>query len=252
MNIVNYINFQVEEEQKNNELLTVKKVASATQFRGLMEIKDAKVNLLLENKPLDFDKVQFQGNFKQYPKIKYGLRVKDGKSDIIADIQNDSGTTAVVAEVKKMPLQNILNVLPQAADVVITEGNLPDVKIRADKADDKWTLNIDGTIDGLKGSLINYPVTKGSGKFSADTEALKFAGLNLEVAGQTVIIDGNVYYAEKPEAIRFILPRSAASFCIKTESLISVMLSVMFMLVRSMSMVRLILKPKTLNWKYRV
>ncbi|MFR9141782.1 MAG: hypothetical protein ACLVLP_05270 [Phascolarctobacterium faecium] len=25
MNIVNYINFQVEEEQKNNELLTVKK-----------------------------------------------------------------------------------------------------------------------------------------------------------------------------------------------------------------------------------
>lgn len=97
-----------------------------------------------------------------------------------------------------MPLQNILNVLPQAADVVITEGNLPDVKIRADKADDKWTLNIDGTIDGLKGSLINYPVTKGSGKFSADTEALKFAGLNLEVAGQTVVIDGNVYYAEKP------------------------------------------------------
>ena len=90
LNIVNYINFQVEEEQKNNELLTVKKAASATQFRGLMEIKDAKVNLLLENKPLDFDKVQFQGNFKQYPKIKYGLRVKDGKSDIIADIQNDS------------------------------------------------------------------------------------------------------------------------------------------------------------------
>lgn len=107
LNIVNYINFQVEEEQKNNELLTVKKAAAATQFRGLMEIKDAKVNLLLENKPLDFDKVQFQGNFKQYPKIKYGLRVKDGKSDIIADIQNDSGTTAVVAEVKKMPLQNI-------------------------------------------------------------------------------------------------------------------------------------------------
>ena len=56
------------------------------------------MNLLLENKPLDFDKVQFQGNFKQYPKIKYGLRVKDGKSDIIADIQNDSSTTAVVAE----------------------------------------------------------------------------------------------------------------------------------------------------------
>ena len=65
LNIVNYINFQVEEEQKNNELLTVKKAAAATQFRGLMEIKDAKVNLLLENKPLDFDKVQFQGNFKQ-------------------------------------------------------------------------------------------------------------------------------------------------------------------------------------------
>ena len=54
MNIVNYINFQVEEEQKNNELLTVKKAAAATQFRGLMEIKDAKVNLLLENKPLGF------------------------------------------------------------------------------------------------------------------------------------------------------------------------------------------------------
>ena len=42
LNIVNYINFQVEEEQKNNELLTVKKAAAATQFRGLMEIKDAK------------------------------------------------------------------------------------------------------------------------------------------------------------------------------------------------------------------
>ena len=219
LNIVNYINFQVEEEQKNNELLTVKKAAAATQFRGLMEIKDAKVNLLLENKPLDFDKVQFQGNFKQYPKIKYGLRVKDGKSDIIADIQNDSGTTAVVAEVKKMPLQNILNVLPQAADVVITEGNLPDVKIRADKADDKWTLNIDGTIDGLKGSLINYPVTKGSGRFSADTEALKFAGLNLEVAGQTVIIDGNVYYAEKPEAKQtYALTVNAPSFVIEAMS----------------------------------
>ena len=121
-----------------------------------------------------------------------------------------------------------------------------------------------------------------------------------------MIIDGNVYYAEKPEAKqtyaltvnapsfviealspglglkdavtalgkvkgtidkpeaegtfgldklaydRFILLRSAASFCIKTESLISVMLLVMFMLVRSMSMVRLILKPKTSNWKYRV
>ena len=125
----------------------------------------------------------------------------------------------IVAEVKKMPLQNILNVLPQAADVVITEGNLPDVKIRADKADDKWTLNIDGTIDGLKGSLINYPVTKGSGKFSADTEALKFAGLNLEVAGQTVIIDGNVYYAEKPEAKQtYALTVNAPSFVIEALS----------------------------------
>ncbi|MCD8359400.1 MAG: AsmA family protein [Acidaminococcaceae bacterium] len=185
----------------------------------MMEIKDAKVNLLLEGKPLDFDKVQFQGNFKQYPKIKYGLRVKDGKSDIIADIQNDAGTTAVVAEVKKIPLQNILNVLPQAADVVLTEGNLPDMKIRADKADGKWTLNIDGTIDGLKGSLINYPVTKGSGKFSADTKALKFAGLNLEVAGQTMILEGNVYYAEKPGAKQtYALTVNAPSFAIEALS----------------------------------
>lgn len=165
-----------------------------------MEIKDAKVNLLLEGKPLDFDKVQFQANFKQYPKIKYGLRVKDGKSDIIADIQTDQQSTAVVAEVKKLPLQNIMSVLPQAADVVISEGTLPDVKIRADKTAGKWTLNIDGTISNLKGSLINYPVTKGSGKFAADTTALKLADLNLEVAGQTVIIDGNIYYADKPDA----------------------------------------------------
>ena len=77
-------------------------------------------------------------------------------------------------------------------------------------------MNIDGTIDGLKGSLINYPVTKGSGKFSADTEALKFAGLNLELAGQTVVIDGNVYYAEKPEAKQtYALTVNAPSFVIE-------------------------------------
>ena len=58
----------MKKSRRTIELLTVKKAAAATQFRGLMEIKDAKVNLLLENKPLDFDKVQFQGNFKQYPK----------------------------------------------------------------------------------------------------------------------------------------------------------------------------------------
>ena len=71
----------------------------------------------------------------------------------------------------------------------------------------------------MKGSLINYPVTKGSGKFSADTEALKFAGLNLEVAGQTVIIDGNVYYAEKPEAKQtYALTVNAPSFVIEALS----------------------------------
>lgn len=199
LNIVNNISFQVEDRQNNNELLTLTKASAATQFRGLMEIRDARVNLLLEGKPLDFEKVQFQANFKQYPKIKYGLRVKDGKSDIIADIQNDNGTTAVVAELKKLPLQNLMSVLPQAADVVMSEGVLPDVKVRADKNDGKWTLNIDGTLADLKGSLINYPVSKGSGKFSANTEALKLADLKLEVAGQTVIVDGNIYYAEKQD-----------------------------------------------------
>ena len=79
LNIVNYINFQVEEEQKNNELLTVKKAASATQFRGLMEIKDAKVNLLLESKPLDL--------------IKYSSR------EILNNIQK-SNTVCVLKTVK--------------------------------------------------------------------------------------------------------------------------------------------------------
>lgn len=218
LNLTNYINFQLDEAQ-SEDLLSIKKTSSATQFRGLMEIKDAKVNLLLEGKPLDFDKVQFHANFKQYPKIKYGLRVKDGKSDIIADIQTDRQAIAVVAEVKNLPLPNIMSVLPQAADVVISDGTLPDVKIRADKTAGKWTLNIDGVIADMKGSLINYPVTKGSGKFAADTTALKLADLNLEVAGQTVIVDGNIYYADKPDTKQtYGLTVSAPNFAIEALS----------------------------------
>lgn len=219
LDLARYINFQFEEQQENAGVLTVKKATMATQFRGLLEIKDAKVELSLAGKPFTLEKVQFQANFKQYPKIKYSLRVKDGKSDIIADIQLDKDITSVVAEIKKLPLQNIWAILPQAADVVVQEGNLPDVQIRADKKDGDWTINIDGTVADLKGSLINYPVTKGSGKFSSDTETLKFADLTLEVAGQTVVIDGNVYYAKKPdEQQTYALTVQAPNFAIDALS----------------------------------
>ena len=218
LKILNYVNFQLDEINDGN-LLTVKKTGTATQFRGLMEIKDAKVKLLLEGQPLDFDKVQLQANFKQYPKIKYGLRIKDGKSDIIADIQMDGTTASVTSEIKNLPLQNLMGIMPKAAEVVVNEGILSDAKIRADKSSGEWTLNIDGTIDGLQGSLINYPVTKGSGKFSADTKALKFSGLNLEMSGQNIVIDGNIYYAEKPDAKQtYGLTVSAPSFVIEALS----------------------------------
>ena len=46
-----------------------------------------------------------------------------------------------------------------------------------------------------------------------------FAGLILEVAGQTVVIDGNVYYAEKPEAKQtYALTVNAPSFVIEALS----------------------------------
>lgn len=218
LNITNYIDFHVD-TVKEDGLITVKKASAETKFRGLMEIKDAKVNLLLEGKPLDFNNVQFQANFKQYPKIKYNLRAKEDKSDVIANIQADQDKTSITAEVKNLPLQNIMNVLPQAADLAITEGILPEVKIAADNTNGQWTVNIDGKIDGLKGTLINYPVTKGSGKFSADTKAFKFAELNLDMAGQTVIIDGNIYYAEKPkDKPTYGLTVSAPNFVIEALS----------------------------------
>lgn len=216
--IVNYINYEaVDTETK--ELVNVKRASTATKFRGFMEIKDANISLSVNDQTLALTKAQVQINFKQYPKVKYSLRIKDSSSDIIADVQSDQIITALNAEVKKMPIKNILTILPATKDLTIDSGIIPDLKIKGEKQDGVWTLNINGSLDEMKGTFVNYGFEKGSGKFSADTNALKISNLAAELSGQKITVDGNVYYATEQEPKqKYDLMLASQSFAINALS----------------------------------
>ena len=145
--IVNNINFH-EDSQKQD----IKK----TDFRGLIEVKDAVLEVMVGKEKLAFTNVQAQGNFKKYPTLKYNMHAKENNGDIILDITKENETLNILGDIKNIKVQNLLAFIPTLDGVVFKDGILQDCKITALKNSNDFTYSLDTVFSELQGEISQY------------------------------------------------------------------------------------------------
>lgn len=185
LNVVNLINFPKQGEE------------TPTKFRGVVEIKDAVVNLEMNGQKLNFTKVQMQANMNQFPTIKFNLQGKDKEADLVGDIVKTVGDVSVKAEVKKYRIPNLMKLLPSFGRVKIDNGIVPTLVLSAIEKDKKWTVDIEGDLAEVAGAFDGYYFSNGVGKFAIDNKAISLAAFTAMLEGQPVEMKGLILFSKE-------------------------------------------------------
>ena len=185
LNVVNLINFPKQGEE------------TPTKFRGVVEIKDAVVNLEMNGQKLNFTKVQMQANMNQYPTMKFNLQGKDEEADLVGDIIKTNGDVSIKAEVKKYKIQTLMKLLPTIGRVKIANGIVPTLVLSAIEKDKKWTVDIKADIAEVAGVFDSYNFSNGKGKFAVDNKAISLSTFTTSLEGQPIEMNGLILFTKE-------------------------------------------------------
>ncbi|MEG1159183.1 MAG: hypothetical protein RSD70_02235 [Acidaminococcaceae bacterium] len=181
LNIINLINFSDEKDD------------TPTAFRGIIEIKDALVNLAMNGQKINFSKVQMQANLQQFPTMKFNLQGKDGEADLIGNIVKTGEDVTFQAEVKKFQIPELMKLLPSFGELNIAKGVIQSSKLVA-AYQGKWTVTLDGNLTGVDGNALGYNFTNGSGKFQIDNQAATFSDVKTNLEAQPITLQGKINF----------------------------------------------------------
>lgn len=206
LNIINLINFPKQKEDK------------PTDFRGALEIRDAKVHLVMNGEKLEFTKVKMQANLKQYPTMKFNLQGRNGEADLIGDIVKNNDNVDIKAEVKKLPITEIMKLLPSFGQLKIASGVIPTSKLIATLKDNAWKVDLTGNVTNVAGNAVGYNFAEGSGSYAINNSGVTFSAVQSKVEGQAVTMDGQINFKEKNIMPEYNLNVATPSFRIDAIS----------------------------------
>lgn len=205
LNIVNLINFPKDD-------------GKPTAFRGIVEIENGKLGLLMNGKELHFDGVQMQANIKEYPKMVFMLQGKNGEGNLIGTITKTYNNSVITGEAKKYALTELMKVLPSFGDVEVLGGSIADAKLKAENKDERWTVNINGSVDNVAAKVLGYGISDGRGEFAIDNKEAVFKKTEALVEGQKVTGEGKIVFHEQAVMPTYDLTFNASAFEIDAVS----------------------------------
>lgn len=191
-----------------------------TQFRGLMEIKDGRLEARINDMPVKIAKFSAQGLFKSYPTVKWSFTAHDEAADMVLNIEKNGKAMKVRGEIKKAEAASLAHLFPSLKDVALKSGRLETANINADRDDQgRWTLSLDGRLQNLKGQAFNFDFAEGSGGFSATRDQIKLDQLVLRVSEVPLSFTGTIKTAAgTPDPPRYELRFSGKDFACKALS----------------------------------
>lgn len=195
-------------------------VVKPTDFRGEVDIKDGIFELLADSKPVKFTKISGQGLFKQYPVLQFNLTAVNGSSAMVFNIEKKEQNIKVKGEVKNGQVTDFVPFLPNLKDIAIKSGKVETINITAHKEEqNRWQFDMAGNITGLAGTGFGWDFVNGSGKFTANWDAIGLEKMAVKVNDMPVEIAGVIRTsAGLPDPAAYDLQVQAPSFALKALS----------------------------------
>ena len=197
-----------------------KKPLEPTHFRGVVEIKDGRLEAQINGIALKIAKFSAQGLFKAYPNLKWSFTAHDEAADMILNIDKNGLATKVRGEIKKADAASLAHLFPGLKNVALKSGRLETAYINADRDDNgRWTVALDGRLQNLKGQAFDFDFAEGAGGFSATRDEIKLNQLILRVSDVPLSFAGTIKTAAgTPDPPRYDLRFSGRDFACKALS----------------------------------
>jgi len=204
-------------------------VLEPTSFRGLVEIKEGKINVGASGAPkdvtgkvpcLELTNVNGQAFFSAYPKIKANLTAKGENADLVLNMIKQGGETEFSGELKKASLTKLLPFFPGVQNIALKGGELPSVKFACNKiAENPWQISIKGKVTQLDGYLLDWGFHNGNGDFEAARDRVTFKNMKALTGGQPLTVEGCLYTnADKKEQPYFDAKIYSDAFALRALS----------------------------------
>jgi hypothetical protein len=193
------------------------KPVEPTDFRGEVEIKDGIFDLLAGQKLVQFQKINGQGLFKQYPLLQFNLTAVNGSSNMVFNIVKNGTQTKVKGEVKNGLVADFVPFLPYMKDVNINGGKVDTANIDALKEEgNRWQLHLSGQAKEMTGTAFGWDFTGGQGKFTAGWDEIAVEQFACKVSEMPVTISGVIKTAaDSPDPASYDLKFSAPEFALE-------------------------------------
>lgn len=211
LDIVQLINFEnLEKDDKTKKTST-----NREPFAGKFTVKNSNLNLNFEDKIFKFNELNFFADLTKNPLLLAKLEVKEKDTRLDLDFNFTPEKTTIKGTAKNLIATDVMSVLPPIGNIKIASGKIPLSSFLAERQQKVWQLTMQGNVENLSGSALDYKLDSINGNFNLSNQALKLNNFNLNLENQAVNLDGQVKLQPTPA---YDLVASAPNFNIAALS----------------------------------
>lgn len=194
LDIVQLINFEnLEKDDKTKKTST-----NREPFAGKFTVKNSNLNLNFEDKNFKFNELNFFADLTKNPLLLAKLEVKEKDTRLDLDFNFTPEKTTIKGTAKNLIATDVMSVLPPIGNIKIASGKIPLSSFLAERQQKVWQLTMQGNVENLSGSALDYKLDSINGTFNLSNQALKLNNFNLNLENQAVNLDGQVKLQPTP------------------------------------------------------
>ena len=194
LDIVQLINFEnLEKDDKTKKTST-----NREPFAGKFTVKKSNLNLNFEDKQFKFNELNFFADLTKNPLLLAKLEIKEKDTHFDIDFNFTPEKTTIKGTAKNIVATDVMAVLPPIGNIKIVSGKIPSTNFIAERQQKIWQLTMQGNVENLSGSALDYKLDSINGSFNLNNQSLKLNNFNLNLENQAIKLDGQVNLQPTP------------------------------------------------------
>lgn len=194
LDIVQLINFEnLEKDDKTKKTST-----NREPFAGKFTVKNSNLNLNFEDKHFKFNELNFFADLTKNPLLLAKLEVKEKDTRLDLDFNFTPEKTTIKGTAKNLIATEIMSILPPIGNIKIASGKIPSSSFLAERQQKVWQITMQGNVENLSGSALDYKLDSINGSFDLNNQALKLNNFNFNLENQAISLDGQVKLQPTP------------------------------------------------------
>lgn len=204
INIMNMINASDEKEEKKEDKKESDKPAGEMSFRGILAIENGLLDIKSGRSNLRYESLSASLDHKSFPLVKGTMQAKQNKADFAGNIEinhlpGGKYNVKINVDGRSILLTDFFNMVPVESNLKLNGGTIPTLKIAAELDDGQpLKMQVDGSIDGLKGESEGYKIDAVKGKFNGNQDVITFTDFTGTLNAQPISASGKVTIKDYP------------------------------------------------------